>query len=292
MLKQRRETTDISLVRAWIPTALVIAAGLLFAPAALADSSFSSNWAGYAVHRPGISFRKISASWKQPSATCTKGVESFSAYWVGLGGFSQTSTALEQIGTETDCSLAGTPVFSMWYELVPAPSTPIRLSVGPGDDISASVTVRGRRVTLSVYDATRHHGFKKTLRASAIDVSSAEWIVEAPSDCTVSINACRTLPLADFGSAAFTSTLATGSKGHVGSISSPRWDSTKINLSPGGRRFVAYQGEGASAGAAQPSVLQAGGTAFTVTFSKVALQGNPLMTPRMAATTLSGHLFH
>jgi hypothetical protein len=154
------------------------------------------------------------------------------------------------------------------------------------------VTVRGRQVTLSLYDATRHHGFTKTLRASAIDVSSAEWIVEAPSDCSLSINSCQTLPLANFGSAAFTSALATGSKGHVGSISSPRWVSTKINLSPGGRRFVAYQGSGASAGAAKPSALLAGGTAFTVTFSKVALQGNPLVAPRMASTALSGHLFH
>ena len=122
MLKQRRGTTDISLVRAWIPTALVTAAALLFAPAALADSSFSSNWAGYAVHRPGISFRKISASWKQPSAACTKGEETFSAYWVGLGGFSLNAPALEQTGTEVDCGVSGKVVSTAWYELVPAAS--------------------------------------------------------------------------------------------------------------------------------------------------------------------------
>ena len=33
----------------------------------------------------------------------------YSAYWVGLGGGGQQSTALEQIGTQGDCSASGTP---------------------------------------------------------------------------------------------------------------------------------------------------------------------------------------
>ena len=132
-LKQLWGTAEISLVRPLTSTALVVAAALLFAPAAFADSSNSANWAGYAVHRSGISFRRVSASWRQPTATCTPGQAAFSAYWVGIGGFSQNSQALEQIGTEADCKASGQRVISAWYEIVPAPSTPISIAVGPGD---------------------------------------------------------------------------------------------------------------------------------------------------------------
>jgi hypothetical protein len=278
MFKGKPTTTDTPLVRIWISTAVAMVATLLFAPAALADTSASANWSGYAVHHAGISFRKVSATWKQPTASCTPGRPAYSAYWVGLGGYAPNSSALEQIGTETDCSRNGNPRVSAWYELVPSPSTPIRMTVRAGDTISASVTVVGRRATVIVDDLTRHSRFAKTLTASAIDVSSAEWIVEAPSEC-INISTCETLPLADFGTARFTNAFAQGSKGHVGPISPAPWSNTKIVLTPGGRRFVTYVGNGASGGAASPSGLSAGGSAFTVTFNS---QANPFMTVRSA----------
>ena len=147
------------------------------------------------------------------------------------------------------------------------------------------MTVVRHRVTVSLYDATRHRGFSKTLHAPAVDVSSAEWIVEAPSQCTA-ITTCQTLPLADFGTASFSSAQAEGSRRHVGSISSRRWNSTKITLLPRGQRFVGYRTNAASAGAAIPSPLQAGGSAFTVTFSQAAIMNNPFMAPRMAGARL------
>lgn len=292
MLKQRGGNTESSLVRGWIATVAATAAALLLAPAALADTSNSANWAGYAVHRAGVSFRRVSAVWRQPTAACSPGQPAYSAFWVGLGGYSQTSAALEQIGTETDCDPSGTPVLSAWYELVPAPSTPIRLTVQPGDTISASVTMNGHQATLSLDDLTRHHGFSKTLHASSVDISSAEWIVEAPSDC-ITISSCQTLPLANFGTAAFTSAQAQGVKRHTGSISSWRWNSTKISLNPGGRRYTAYQGSGVTAGAASPSALTAAGSAFTVRYSQVISPGNPFMTPRATTAAVpAGHLYH
>jgi Peptidase A4 family len=290
MLKQPSRNTESTYVRAWISTAAAIAAVLWLAPSALADSSNSANWAGYAVHRSGISFRKVSATWRQPNASCSAGQPAYSAFWVGLGGYSQTSSALEQIGTETDCDAYGKPRLSAWYELVPAPSTGIRLTVQAGDQISASVTVSGHRVTLSLNDVTRHHSFTKTLNASTVDVSSAEWIVEAPSDC-VTINSCQTLPLANFGSAVFSSAQVEGIKRHTGSISSWRWNSTKITLTPGGRRYVAYQGSGPSGGEASPSALTAAGSAFTVRYSQASTTTNPFMTQR-AASLPAGRLYH
>jgi Peptidase A4 family len=292
MLKQPGGNTESTLVRGWIATVAAIAAALSLAPAALADSSNSANWAGYAVHRAGVSFRRVSAVWHQPTAACSPDQPAYSAFWVGLGGFSQTSNALEQIGTETDCDPSGTPVLSAWYELVPAPSTPIRLTVQPGDTISASVIVNGHQATLSLDDLTRHHSFSKTLHTSSVDISSAEWIVEAPSDC-ITISSCQTLPLANFGTAAFTSAQAQGIKRHTGSISSRRWNSTKITLTPGGRRYTAYhQGTVGTAGEASPSALTAGGTAFSVRYSEVFAPGNPFMTTRAASPVPAGHLYH
>jgi Peptidase A4 family len=294
MLKQLGGNTERSVVRAWITTVAAFAAILLLAPDALADSSNSANWAGYAVHRTGVSFRRVSATWHQPTASCTTGQPAYSAYWVGLGGYSQTSDALEQIGTETDCDPSGNPVLSAWYELVPAPSRPIKLTVQPGDAISASVTMNGHQATLSLTDLTRHHSFSKTMHASSIDISSAEWIVEAPSDC-ITISSCQTLPLANFGTAAFNSAQAEGIKRHTGSISSWRWNSTKITLTPGGRRYTGYsRGSGITAGEASPSDLTAAGTAFTVRYSQVFAPGNPFMTPRATTPALvpAGHLYH
>ena len=272
-----------------IATASVCAPAAL-APAAVADSTTSSNWAGYAAHRPGLSFRSVFASWTQPHATCTPGEPAFSAYWIGLGGYNPTSDALEQVGTEVDCSPSGSVDSSAWYELVPAGSITIKVGVRPGDRIQATVTVVGHRVTIVLNDATRHRRFDKTLHAGTTDVSSAEWIVEAPSECT-SDNYCQTLPLADFGTTTFSSAGAESAKEHRGSISDRAWQATKITLSTTGRRFIGYGGAGPSIGTASPSALRAKGTSFTVSYSQVAVPGNPYFSVDRSAR-LSGHLSH
>lgn len=236
------------------------------APSAMADAVSSSNWAGYAVHRPGVRFNKVVGDWRQPTAACTAGRRAYSAMWVGLGGYSASSNALEQIGSEVDCTISGRVSSSVWYELVPAPSRPIHMSVHPGDEIEASVSVSGRRVVLSLTDVTTHRSFSKAFRPSVIDVSAAEWILEAPSEC-VSANSCETLPLANFHSAAFSLAQAQALGGHLGAIADPAWDWTQIKLTPAGRRFVGL--DAGYSGAAIPSSLNAQGDGFTVNYSTV-----------------------
>jgi hypothetical protein len=258
-------------------------AALTAAPAALADTSVSANWAGYAIHRSGVRFRQVSAIWKQPSASCTPGIPTYAAVWVGLGGFSRSSNALEQIGTEVDCSASGKVITSAWYELVPDASNVIHLGVRPGDVVSASVTVVGHKVVLALNDATRHKSFSKTFRHAAIDVTSAEWIVEAPSDC-VSATACQTLPLANFGTTNFALATATTTKGQRGTISSPAiWGTTSIALSPGAHRFVSLKAAGTT-GAATPSPLATDGSTFSVSYQELpGLPINPPLGSRRAA---------
>ncbi len=253
----------------------VTLAALLVAPTARADSATSTNWAGYAVHRHGVSYRSIQAEWSEPTVSCLPGRPSFSSYWIGLGGFKRTSHAIEQIGTEVDCTRAGSVRSTAWYELLPAPSSPIALVVRPGDVLAARVTVAGRRVTMSLRDLTTGQGFRKTLRARVLDVTSAEWVVEAPSDCAGTL-ACRTLPLADFGSVSFLRTSAVQRNGHTGTISDRHWNSTVISLNPVGRRFVAASGgSGTVIGGALPGALAADGAGFAVRYAAISVPGAP-----------------
>jgi hypothetical protein len=279
------------LMRLSLTAAILTAATLAIVrvPNALADTSNSSNWAGYSVHRSGVNFRQVVAAWRQPTPKCTVGNASYSAAWVGLGGYSQTSNALEQIGTEADCSQSGKAVSSAWYELVPAASREIRLRVRPGDLLSASVTVVGHRVVVALTNSTTHRSFTKTLDPPSVDVSSADWIVEAPSDC-ITDTACQTLPLANFGSTTFGFAGAVATTGHSGTITDSTWDSTKIRLIPGGQRFDAYPGSAGFASAATPSALAARGTSFTVTYSEFSMQGIPFFTRRNSAR--AGRLVH
>jgi Peptidase A4 family len=229
------------------------------------DTAVSSNWAGYAVTSSDLTapttFTRVSSRWVEPAAACDSGGRTYSAFWVGLGGFAQDSQALEQIGTEADCSAAGNARYAMWYELVPAASVPIKLKVFPGNAIAASVSVKGTKVTLQIRNLTRKTKFTKTLRMSAPDLSSAEWVAEAPSACN-SFGRCDQLPLSNFGSIAFTRASATAN-GHTGAITDSAWGSTPIQLVPD-PNATSIEFGGASTARAVPSTPSPDGTAFSV----------------------------
>ena len=246
------------------------APGLRFAARLGADPVVSSNWAGYAVTGTSAgslptSYTDVTGSWVAPKVSCTAGTASYSAFWVGLGGFSQDSQALEQIGTESNCNTGGQAVYAAWYEIVPAPSIPIKMTIAPGDRITAAVLVQGTQVTLQLTNATRHVRVTRRVAVPQPDLTSAEWIAEAPSTCSTS-GRCRTLPLANFGSVAFGRSAATGD-GHAGTIAEPIWSSTQIVLGgPTAGSFGPYAGGQPSQGlpGAAPGTLSADGRAFTV----------------------------
>jgi len=285
-----KATESLGMVPRRLILALTTAATLfVVAPSALADVVSSSNWAGYAVHRAGIRFTKVLATWTQPTVQCTPGHRAYSALWVGLGGYNASSDALEQIGTEVDCTASGRVSSTAWYELVPAPSRGISMKVRPGDQMVAAAAVTGNRVALALQDATTHRSFRRTFHPSSVDVSSAEWILEAPSECT-SDNICRTLPLANFGSASFESARAEAVGGHTGAIADSFWDWTEIKLNPGGRRFIAYSGTGAAA--ADPSALNGQGSSFSVVYSTVVQQAGRIAKAVTAALPRAGYIVH
>jgi hypothetical protein len=236
---------------------------LAFPATAFAGTGTSSNWAGYAVHRSGVHFRAVSAAWTVPAVSCT-GRPGYSANWVGLGGYHTDAAALEQIGTESDCTRSGRPVYSAWFELVPDTSRNLSLSVKAGDRVSARVEVDVQTVRLHLRNLTRGTSFARTLTARAVDTTTAEWILEAPSACTIS--RCRVLPLAGFAATTFNSAHATSSGGHTGTISDPRWAATAIDLASGGPQLGGPRGQDlAGAASATTGALSASGGSFTVT---------------------------
>ena len=87
------------------------AAALMLASATTATAAtttaVSSNWAGYSVS--GTTYSSVSGTWTQPAADCSAKTSptTAAAFWVGLGGNDETSTALEQTGTEADCLADG-----------------------------------------------------------------------------------------------------------------------------------------------------------------------------------------
>jgi hypothetical protein len=147
--------------------------------------------------------------------------------WVGLGGFDTDATSLEQIGTYANCAGAGRAAYGAWLELLPNSSSHIRMDIRPGDVMSASVTIRHHHVTLRVSDETTRTRASITRHAKAVDVSSAEWIVEAPSTCEA--NACEPLQLANFGSVAFSNATATA-KGRTAPAGDREWLTTELEL--------------------------------------------------------------
>ncbi len=211
---------------------------LVFGPADIGEQQTSSNWSGYAITGTGptgepTTFTNVTARWTQPAANCDQGTESYAAFWIGLGGFSQESRALEQIGTESDCTASGDAAYSAWYEIVPAPATPIKMKIESGDRMLGAVLVRGSQVILQITNLTRHARVTKRVNVPAPDLTSSEWVAEAPSECGGS-GRCQTLPLTNFGTVAFDSIAATGDA-HPGTLTDPAWTATPIVLAENGR---------------------------------------------------------
>lgn len=247
-------------------TAAAVALAAVWATTApAATTAVSSNWAGYAV--TGSTYSKVTGTWVQPTASCTSvSSTTASAFWVGLGGDSTSSTALEQVGTEADCNGDGTVSYSAWYELVPDAAVKVPLAVSPGNTISATVVVEATKVTVQIRNVTTGASFRKTLTMSNPDTSSAEWIAEAPSVETRF--GMETLPLTDFGTVKFTNAVATSTAGVTSSVSSARRQVEKLTLvstSSGDGRFAAFT----APATAVPSALGSGGKSFSVTWKQL-----------------------
>jgi hypothetical protein len=190
----------------------------------------STNWSGYADTLD--TFQSVSGSWTEPSVTCapssggggllglggSSASTSYSSFWVGLDG--DTSSSVEQIGTSADCTSSGTPSYYAWYEMFPAGENALSTmsyKVDPGDTITGTVTSTSPDAfTLSLSDLQSNWKFSIPLSGNNLARSSAEWIAEAPSACSILF--CSGLPLAHFTPVTFTNAGAENTVGSSGSI--------------------------------------------------------------------------
>jgi hypothetical protein len=141
----------------------------------------SFNWSGYAdTSTTSQEFTKVSGSWTAPSVTCSA-EDQITSDWVGLDGFN--SGTVEQLGTIGWC-YKGTATYFTWYEMYPAGTVEVGLTLKPGDKIAASVTRTGTSYALKLTDSTTTgNNISKTATcalATCLD-TSAEWISERPS---------------------------------------------------------------------------------------------------------------
>jgi hypothetical protein len=163
-----------------------------------------------------------------PSVTAS----GYSAAWVGIDGF--VSSTVEQIGTMQEYS-GTTASYYAWYEMYPSGMIPLPNTVKAGDSMTATVSyITGDEFDLTLQDSTEGWTFGPTEiaanaqpdmhasqdnsnpvenydsqlfnrsinRTQGPQRSSVEWIMEAPS------SGSRVLPLADFGTIAFSGATA------------------------------------------------------------------------------------
>jgi hypothetical protein len=235
----------------------------------------SANWAGYAVTSTSTTYTSATGTWKEPRVTCGAGdAGEASSFWVGLGGFVTTSSqALEQLGTEADCDAnTGAPDYYAWYELLPSPPVTVKMTIKPGDRITTSVNIlTGGLVEFQIKNRTRGATFTKKVPFANPDLTSAEWVAEAPSLCNR--ERCVEAPLTNFGSVGFTNIAALGNGAGGTLTANPGWTTTPMTLDPSQAHHHFFAGAGAfdpyqsSTAGASPSGLSTDGRSFSVQWS-------------------------
>jgi hypothetical protein len=242
----------------------VSASGQPLRPAGDVSTAISPNWAGYVVTADATTFTSITATWTQPRVTCTTADQGAAvSFWVGLGGSTPGARALEQAGTASDCKASGASTYRAWYEVVPDAPIETTLQVAPGDTITASVNMLegGSFALFQLKNRTRRTAV--TVRvplASPPDLSSAEWIAEAPTKCAGVL--CLPVPLEKFGSVSFSRIAALGN-GIGGTLTHPGWSPASFQLVPSTVLVSGPNRPGPLPGAA-PAGLTPDGSSFDV----------------------------
>lgn len=150
----------------------------------------SHNWAGYVS--TGGNYTSVTGSWSVPQVNATG--MSADATWIGIGGI--TSNDLIQTGTQAMVN-NGEVSYQAWYEMMPASSRKIPLTISPGDSITASVVQQSaNQWTISLNDITTGQNYQTNVTYTS-SLASAEWIEEMP------VQGRFFIPLDNFGSVQF-----------------------------------------------------------------------------------------
>ena len=265
----------------------------LSAPGAIAKMVVSPNWSGYVAKAPTTSsftepyFTRVTGTWTVPPAHCGRAKErdASSTVWVGIGGYATRNQ--EEVGTDSNCSKSGKPIYYAWFELVPYLSYQtfpnIKDKVEPGDTVTGLVQiVSPTLVKLQIRNRTRGWTFTRKITFSSQDTSTADWVVEAPATCIQ--YTCKQASLANFGAVTMRDISAVA-RGAAGTLRDPRWKVLPVRLvpsklivptisptatvaGPGGKR-----GQAKSPAGATPGPVSRDGKSFSLKWVAVATRG-------------------
>ena len=229
----------------------------------------STNWGGYVVAsnqtalndynstyaKPDIT--QVNASWTVQTAGSSHKA-AYSAQWVGIGGFFSGDSSLIQTGTESDYSHGAS--YGAWYELLPAAETQISMTVKPGDEMYASISLVPNTTNvwrIAIKDITENEAFSTTVTYSSSKLSG-EYIEERPELCTAV--SCTLSTLADFGTAYY-------GEGYTNVPYTNIATSGLLNSYIGNLPYTnVTMVSGTGAVLASPSALAYGGSSFTMMY--------------------------
>ena len=219
------------------------------------------NWAGYVVTANTTAFTSVTATWRQPAVACTSADPGAAvSFWVGLGGSNPGVPTLEQTGTASDCSASGSSSYHAWYEIVPGSPVSAGVKIAPGNTITASVNIvaNGTAAIFQIKNRTTKSSFTTQVAlTSPPDLSSADWIVEAPTECAQAV--CLAVPLQWFTPISFSRIAALGN-GIGGTLTHLAWIPDRLELVPSTVLASSPSNAGAGAGAVTTGSTPGGGS--------------------------------
>jgi hypothetical protein len=140
------------------------------------NQNHSSNWSGYVVN--GGPFTSVSGTFNVPDLSPNQGGDT--AEWVGVDGAANED--LIQAGVAEGVNVFGQAYHYTWWEILPAVETITPLSVASGDQVTVTITqISPGQWTIVIHDDTSGGNFSIN-EAYTGPMTSAEWIVEAPTD--------------------------------------------------------------------------------------------------------------
>jgi Peptidase A4 family len=227
------------------------------------SKSKSTHWSGYVAadnfdHPEKRSVDAVAGSWVVPQLS---GNPADSSIWVGIDGF--TSTAIERIGTDQIWTGASQINFA-WFSVLPNIQFPLPPTIFPvfaGDLMSAEVNYIGDGQFLMLIQNITQGWFTpippNLTIAHGTPRDTAEWIVEAPCQCTsLACTTCILKPLADFGKVNFTHCYAK-IEGDTGFIGDDDWEHKRITMVSAANSHIIK---------AKPHSLKKDGSSFHVTW--------------------------
>ena len=153
---------------------VAVAGGAL--PVSAPSVGETDNWSGYDV--TGGPFTAVAGTFNVPTVPVTSN-DTDTSEWVGIDGASDANLIQAGVGETVH---GGTEYVYGWWEILPAPATVIpALVINPNDQVTVAIVRQADgNWLIQIQDLTDQQSWHNTVAYSG-PLSSAEWIVEAPT---------------------------------------------------------------------------------------------------------------